>query len=457
MRYRHLWAFKPNERKQYMGAMDEDVQKWGVCAAPTLFPASQTGDKISDGPRSDVKETQIIDVVKDFPWTRSPQEARIDVPQLILREEKILVNPMVNTIANNLSVGVEKVGRFATKMEADNKDGMMSKILGGAFQAGSGVMNIAESGKLGESGKAAADAMRYVLKSDGTVMSTVNKLYITEETGFKYKFPYLSDRASTRNNAFSPGGTSGGSNVGTPLFHEMFQNVSEVVSKAATSFNIMEPGTYIDNPGMYDYGSNPMKTYSVSIPLINTSNDFQDVISNWQLIFMLIYQNTPNRITRDLIDPPRLYEAHIKGVWYSRWTYIQSLSIDFLGPTRRMIIPVPIVNQSDSGEESTELFNCETVIPDAYQLNLTVSEIVPESQNSLYAMLHQKPSVVTVTKDNKGLSTIPAYDADPSSSQPAAPGGSSSKLGKLKKIAGTALQVAGGVAAVAATVKGLKR
>ena len=39
---------------------------------------------------------------------------------------------------------------------------------------------------------------------------------------------------------------------------------------------------------------------------------YAEIIKNWQFLFLLTYQNTPNRITRDLIDPPCIYEAYIK-------------------------------------------------------------------------------------------------------------------------------------------------
>ena len=72
-------------------------------------------------------------------------------------------------------------------------------------------------------------------------------------------------------------------------------------------------------------------------------------------------------------------------------------------------------------------------------------------------MLHEQPSKVTVTKNFSDLSgTLPAYDDEISSNIPDE-GEEASGLGKLKKLAGSALQVAGGVAAVAATVKGLKK
>lgn len=446
-RYTHLWAFRPDERKTPLTQEGTDREnQYGMCAAPNLFPASQTGDKINS---DTTKQPQIIDVVNDFNWTRSPREARIDVPQLILKEEKILMNPMLNKIANNYQVFQEKVYRFADRMKGDDGDGMISKILGATSNAANAAGSaLRDSGELGEG---IADVMRYLHTSDGTVMSAINKLYMTEETGFKYKFPYLSERGKTTQNQFA------GSVDSTPMFQQAFDDITTGLASAATSLNITEPGTYIDQPKMYDYGSRDQKSYSVSIPLINTTNNFQDVIQNWQLLFMLIYQNTPNRITRDLIDPPRLYEAKIKGLWYSRWTYIQQLSVDFVGPTRRMMLPVPIVKEDDNGETSTELFNTETVIPDVYQLNLTVQEIIPETQNSLYAMLHETPSKVTVTKNFSQLDggTNPAYD-DPPSNIPDE-GEEGAGLSKLKKLAGSALQVAGGVAAVAATVKGLKR
>ena len=290
-RYQHLWAFRPDERKTPLSPEGSDREnQYGMCAAPKLFPASQTGDKIQT---ETTTQTQIIDVVNDFYWTRSPREARIDVPQLILKEEKILMNPMLNKIANNYQVFQEKLFRFADRMKGDDGDSKIAKILGAANNAANtGGQMLRDSGELGTG---VADVMRYLHTSDGTVMSAINKLYVTEETGFKYKFPYLSERGKTTQNQFA------GDSSSTPMFQKEFDNITEGLAKAATSLNITEPGTYIDQPKMYDYGSRDQKTYSISIPLINTSNNFQDVISNWQLLFMLIYQNTPNRITRDLM------------------------------------------------------------------------------------------------------------------------------------------------------------
>jgi len=450
MKYKHLWAFKPEERKTPLVQDNpDDVHMSGYCAAPTLYPAGQAGKKVS---AETPLETQIVDVVNDFPWTRSPREARLDVPQLIMTEHKIRVNPMVNKIANNLAVAHEKVGRFAKRLRGNEKDGIIGTVLGGVNNASSAVSTwVEESGDAGKRIIAAKDFL--VANGDGSVMSSINNLYVTDPTHFKYKLPYLSSKATARSNQFIDGKGS----TPQPMLHQALDDYSTWIANAATSVNILEPGTYIDNPKMYDYGSRDQKAYSVSIPLLNTSNNFQDVISNWQLIFMLVYQNTPNRITRDLIDPPRIYEARIKGLWYSRWSYIQNLSVDFVGPTRRMTLPIPIITENDSGDTQMELFMAQTVIPDAYQLNLTLQEIIPESQNSLYANMHEHPSKVTVTKDFSQIQDKQSPDdvVPPTGKTPEPD--PNSGLGKLKKVAGTALQVAGVAAAAVATVKGLKR
>ena len=145
--------------------------------------------------------------------------------------------------------------------------------------------------------------------------------------------------------------------------------------------------------------------------MINTES-FNDVIRNWQLIFLLIYQNTPNRLTRDLIDPPCIYEANLDGTWYSKYAYVSNVKIDFVGATRKMALPIPTqVTADGSGTTSNKAFSVDTIIPDMYNVSVTVTELFSETQNFLFQSVNQSNKLVT-TQRKTTESNIPEFLKD---------------------------------------------
>lgn len=114
-------------------------------------------------------------------------------------------------------------------------------------------------------------------------------------------------------------------------------------------------------------------------PLLNTM-DPQDVSRNWQLIYGLIYQNRPGRVSKSIIDQPVIYEVSIPGVAYMPYAFIQRFSVRFLGSRRLMSIDVPIYDENDN-----QLTNITTTVPDAYEVEITVQGLNDETRNMLYA------------------------------------------------------------------------
>ena len=146
---------------------------------------------------------------------------------------------------------------------------------------------------------------------------------------------------------------------------------------------------------------------------------------NWEFLFLLVYQNTPNRISKDLANPPCIYEAKIPGVWYSKYASITNVKVDFVGARREMPIKINFIEKNESvdlsdtsndlpgnridsaGESTGTPYNAGgytdetgktipagatewkltkktlmTVIPDAYQVSITVTELFSETQIS---------------------------------------------------------------------------
>lgn len=409
--YKYIWRFKEYAHGGPDDVHDQPGDDWknstGWSPAPQLIPTEPSEYGINERPfgsHSHGSLTQLVNIIDNYNWTGSPKSSRLDVPELILREERIMANPMINQIANNLSVGLQKGLRAYNIFKSEMDGGAVADALKKADDTATDLLKSSEKvpiiGDMVNAGKDLA-------YSSDSVMSAYEDLYYVKPTGFKYRLPYLENKYKDIQNTFDNANPDTG--VGAGLFGGMAQGLSKIAAQVATSFNVLEPGTYIEQPKFYGFGSRSGKTYTVQFPLVNTGNDFQDVINNWQLLFLLIYQNTPNRVSRDLIDPPKIYEATVRGTWYSRWSYISSMSVEFLGATRKMFVPVPVSYQGDNLEVYNRYEGFETVIPDAYQIKIAVTELFAETQNSLYAMLREKQSLVSVTEnspDFKGLGQL---------------------------------------------------
>ena len=88
-------------------------------------------------------------------------------------------------------------------------------------------------------------------------------------------------------------------------------NMAEVVGKSSKIFNILEPGSYTET--IKHYNPSDGESYKVQFTLSNTGK-FNDVQRNWELCFILTYQNRPNRRSVSLLDPPVIYNTTIPGV-----------------------------------------------------------------------------------------------------------------------------------------------
>lgn len=371
----YIWKFVEHDSIYSEENVDEGARAHGYGPAPDLIGVSQTagGDTIDH-----------VDIVNDFPWTQSPQTSRWDVPVMMLREKRIQVNPQLNQIANNLFVAAEKGGRGAQQIINETPQDLMEKIKNNDVKAEN---DFGE--KLLSGWKSVGEAVESAASGSG-VMAAYDGLYYTKDTGFVYSIPYLQEQSRVIQNNF--GGTADGKGL-----LGVAGNLASGAAALATSLNIADPGTYIEQPKMFQFTGRE-KSYSVEFPLINT-HSFNDVIKNWQLLFLLVYQNSPNRLTRDLIDPPCIYEANLDGTWYSKYAYINNLSVSFMGATRRMTLPIPTqVTADGSGDATADMFNVETIIPDVYRVSLTVTELFAETQNTMFNSVNQQNRKVTVER-----------------------------------------------------------
>jgi hypothetical protein len=204
-----------------------------------------------------------------------------------------------------------------------------------------------------------------------------------------YYMPYFDNRMRDLLNNFSEEDS---------IFHQgtnLMRGVETMRRSAAALARFAyfsEPGIYIERPKFYSFNSSG-DLLDVTFPLINTGwSSYEDVRRNWQLVFMLIYQNRPNRRSRELIDPACIYEVNIPGVKYIPFAFMRNIKIDFMGARRNLKLEVPT---------STGISTINTIVPDAYNISITLEGLVPESQNFLAAMLTDKQDIVNVVSNDR--------------------------------------------------------
>jgi len=416
------WKMLPPKKGKVGGSYDPNVlgplrTNTGYGPAPRLSPITiPHDDPHYDVSRDKVQPATLINIRDKHHWTESPISSRREVPMLLLKEYKIMTNPMVNQIANNVMTAAQATGEAAAGVTDLIKklSGDVEQSSGGADQtkalseaerkAKEQAARKSQAESLTQSlGQAAGEAITQSLEeSESGYANPLNPysfLYTVKPTMFKYTFPYLEDQFKSIANNF--GGSDSGGLIGGAMSGAA-SKLYELTS--ALSFRkMMAPGIMIEQPKAFSF-SGREKSYTVTFPLFNTKN-YDEVVRNWQFLFLLTYQNTPNRITKDLVDPPCIYEARIPGLWYSSYSCISNMTVQFQGARREMPMPVKYIEAatgtsfSGTGTEQWLETNrkIKTIVPDAYMVSITVTELFSETQNTLYHMLRETmDSKVTV-------------------------------------------------------------
>ena len=349
-------------------------------------------------------QTGIINVVNDFQWTTSPPGAssRQEVPRIELREKRLKTNSVIAAAAYYLMSVSGTAGTLLGRTGSAPQGASVWSTLDALFNSGSSAIGNF-FGRVGNSGKALFEssllnsASKFFTGQDLSSMlsSTIeglgdpllepyDGLYITEDTKFSYVLPYFNDLQVLVQNSFNVNDEMLTQNT---LLGRTINTVRSAAESLARMAHFTEPGLYIERPKFYQFKQTG-DTVTFSFPLINTGfSTYDDVRLNWQLVFLLTYQNRPNRRTRELIDPACIYEVNIPGVKYIPFAFISNLKIDYLGARRQMELDVPTQNGAGT---------IVTIVPDAYIVTITLEGLVADTQNFLASMLGGKQDVVSV-------------------------------------------------------------
>lgn len=295
----------------------------------------------------------VIDVINDFAWTASPTtKTKLKIPYLYATELRQEQNSLVtsalyyiNSMANG-SITTDAVDAL-TKMLGSGAGGSINEALNN-FK--SSINSLITSG------------------ADQSILSTYLQsylgLYLTEPTGFKYAFPFFSGSPYDIKNQWQ-----NSSQIKSMYADQLVEQGMKVVDAAAATLNIMQPGTYIEKPRYYHYPTEG-ESISFSLPLINTIQKGSKLPyqQNYELLWILAYQNKPYRTSFSRILPPKLYTVSIPGMKYFPYAYISNMKVDFLGTRRQLEVNTPIGTATTS-------------IPEAYMLNITFTSLLADTGN----------------------------------------------------------------------------
>lgn len=304
-----------------------------------------------------------IDVVKDFKWTKTSRnsEGRKNTPAVQLEEYRVVVPAffsnldVVLQVLNNTAEGgaaaLQSVAEIAGFGES------VTSLVEGAVDAVSANVNkLLDEGRKVFGAPDIGEMPRY--------LKAYENLYGVKRTNFKYNLPYLQNDYKSIKNSWGedPGGSKLKDLVGSDAGKFLETSV----------FGRIGPGVGIDYSKSFTYGDGP--SHNISFFLDNTKDaEYGGFETNFRLIYLLLYQNLPNRINKITFVPPVIYRALLPGVFSYRWSYISNIEIKMIGVRRNKTI-----NEFIDGKPS------QVVIPEGYEVNLTIQSLVPETQNLYY-------------------------------------------------------------------------
>jgi len=129
----------------------------------------------------------------------------------------------------------------------------------------------------------------------------------------------------------------------------------------------------IDPPHIWK-NSKP-REYTFQFPLFNTG--FTDsvetqITKNWELCYLLTYQNLVNKRNFYTGIPPVYYSVEIPGVHFCKAAYMSNINITNIGNQRCMALPI----REGGGY-------CDVNVPDAYLITIQMKDFFMPSKNFL--------------------------------------------------------------------------
>lgn len=247
-----------------------------------------------------------------------------------------------------------------------------------------------------------SNLMRLLANAGSTISQTGDPygvLYAASDTGFNYALPYLVQPGSTIRGEISNtwsditqeqgwGGMIGAVPVVGGLMQAGYNRAAQIAEGVG---RIVSPGVGYEPIKVFS-GTQP-RTIQISFPLYNTIS-IESANNNYSFITLLGLQNLKTRTSFATYLPPKIYEVNTndEGSVYMPFAYISRLNIQSIGTTRAI---------TDHGSSITG-GGGRRIVPEAYRVNITLTELLPDSSNIYAAGLEGRPVQVGLDPNTAG-------------------------------------------------------
>ena len=341
----------------------------------------------------------LINVTKDFKWTKTIRnEINVSqIPTLSLTEYYITQPAFLSNIKNLYSILPKAAEGFGSSIPGIKDLVESAKESIGNLENSSAVQDsVVENLKnpLVTAVKGGLKALEKGLAVSGSgidvgsaaYMKAYEDIYGVLKSNFRYRIPYFSKNWKSITTGYEGGSFkdsgAGGNKDGNAV--EQLMSLAAVPYQFANTLgDKLTTGFAMDFAKSYKYGSDGPKT-TINFILDNTYDSFTDkegtpsYQKNWELIFLLLYQNLPNKRNRLFFDPPVIYRADVPGVFHYLYSFMNKLEVTALGNTQPRKISL---NIKDNKESTDNKQLTETLIPEAFNVSITLESLLPETKN----------------------------------------------------------------------------
>ena len=315
-------------------------------------------------------KSKIIDVRNDFVWSISPKKNSLQtIPSVYLVERALQTNSLISSALYYINTFLDSAAPSNTNAPGDKIITYIIDILNNTFGNKEAKSFTSAFNELkGKIANLIPNSEDKALLNTDTLKSYVG-IYLTKKTGFNYVLPYFNA------NSFSTTNTWGSTEQQTTLVaSNLAGEIMKAVDKTAGALNILQPGSFIEKPKYFQYPTEG-ESITVTFPLINTYNPYKNDIlpyqQNYELLWILAYQNKPYRTSFSRIIPPKVYTLTIPGIKYMPYCYISNMAVDFQGTRRNLDVALPTGQQ------------IKAPVPEAYTVTLTFTSLLADIANMM--------------------------------------------------------------------------
>lgn len=379
----------------------------------------------------------IVDVVNDFYWTYSKlQQARQEVPKIYLKELRLKTNALVSQL------------KYSYGVTADTINGVLQALPPELAATASGLFGKVDTAIRNVAAGIVPEAVdNNPIYDENPLLRPYRNLYITEPTGWEFIMPYFENFNNSQTNTFSQDPTN-------PYLGMLTKTAAGITDIASTVAMLRAPTqiSFVEKSKFFNYNEEG-DDITFMFPLINTGSvTYEDVVRNWELVFLLLYNNKPSRRDISIVEPPVLYQLEIPGVRFLPFCYVSQIAVDFQGSRRELdldlaysenlilesvapnqeVFNIPgfsfnlTRNQLGSGlnnilgafgnaaqmvrgfSTATNSKRIKAIIPDAYVIKITVKSLISDNKNFMFSMMKQNSLVTTSTVQGSDAADVNA-------------------------------------------------